>query len=512
MGSRHSTREPGGVKMRPAARVSLTYAAVATVWIVASDWLFGVLTLTAPAYQSLKGFGFVVVTAVALFTTLAARERHVRIAQSSAMSSQATLAERERQLERTVTRLQALIDNAPVAISAVDQEGVVDIWNPEAERLFGWSASEAIGAFNPLVGDDQREEFNERFASIKEGTIVLPERTVRTTKAGTQVEVLFSTAAFRSSEGVVEGGIALFVDLSSQIRVERELNEYRERLEELVDERTSELHLANTRLERATQVKSEFLANMSHELRTPLNSIIGFSGAMLQGLAGPLEPEQEKQITMVYRAGKHLLDLINDILDLSKIEAGRLEVRPVSFDLHEVVEATVESLRIAAGEKGIELNVEFGGDVLTVHTDRTKLNQILLNVIGNAVKFTEVGTVRVFAEIEGPALCVDVEDTGSGIRAEDRPRIFDEFTQSRRVADEKPKGTGLGLAISRRLARMLGGDIWVRSEVAVGSQFTICIPAAYKEDARVSGRSVAKRLTGGYIQQQRDSNRAEEAD
>lgn len=512
MGSCHSAHELDGVKMRPATRASLTYAIVATVWIVLSDWLFGVLGLIAPAYQSFKGLAFVVVTALALFATLAARERRVRRAQASAVSAQAALAERERQLERTVMRLQALIASAPVAISAVDQHGVVDTWNPEAERLFGWSATEAIGAFNPLVGDDQRQEFSERFASVKEGTVVRPERTVRTTKAGTQVDVLFSTAAFRTPEGAVEGGVALFVDLSSLVEAERELNEYRERLEELVDERTSELHLANTRLERATQVKSEFLANMSHELRTPLNSIIGFSGAMLQGLAGPLEPEQEKQITMVYRAGKHLLDLINDILDLSKIEAGRLEVRAVSFDLREVVEATIDSLRIEAVEKGIELSVRFGDDAMLVHTDRTKLSQILLNVIGNAVKFTDVGTVQVFAEIEGPALCVDVKDSGPGIKPEDRPQIFDEFTQSRRVADEKPKGTGLGLAISRRLARMLGGDIWVRSEVAVGSQFTVCIPAEYKEDARVSGRSVAKRLTGGYMQQQQESNRPKEAD
>ncbi len=498
--------------MKSAARVAVLYSVIAMVWILSSDTLFGVLGLTAPLYQSLKGFGFVLVTALALFSGLAVRERRLHLAQAERTEAMVSLSARERELGQSAARLQALIDSAPIAIVGVDQNGTVDTWNPEAERLFGWVAQEVVGAFNPLVPVDQREEFAQMYASLHSGRVVHPERTKRLRKDGAKIEVLFTTAAFRSPEGQFEGGVALYVDISSQLEAERELEEHHSRLEELVEERTDELHLANERLERATQIKSEFLANMSHELRTPLNSIIGFSGALLQGLGGPLAKEQEKQLTMVYRAGKHLLELINDILDLSKIEAGKLDVVPVTFDLCEMVQTAVESFRIAADEKGIKLDATIGAESMSVYTDRTKLNQILLNIVGNAVNFTDAGVVHVFAEIDGPAVCIDVSDSGVGIGREDQPQIFDQFIQANRTADERLKGTGLGLAISRRLARMLGGDILVRSEVGVGSLFSICILAAYKEGVRVSGHSVAKRLSGGYIRRERENKRAKEAD
>ncbi|MDP2401888.1 MAG: HAMP domain-containing sensor histidine kinase, partial [Actinomycetota bacterium] len=218
------------------------------------------------------------------------------------------------------------------------------------------------------------------------------------------------------------------------------------------------------------------LANMSHELRTPLNSIIGFSGVMLQGLSGELSEEQERQITMVYKAGRHLLALINDILDLSRIEAGRAVIDPAEFDLVDLLSSAIDTMRLDAEKKGLSLEVIIEECDTIVFTDRTKVQQIVLNLLSNAVKFTDVGGVTVTLSCDGLVARVAVCDTGPGVEPHERSRIFDEFIQSRQRVDGKPAGTGLGLAISRRLARMLAGDVWVESRPGEGAIFTFEFP------------------------------------
>ncbi len=264
--------------------------------------------------------------------------------------------------------------------------------------------------------------------------------------------------------------------------IEKALERSRAGLEREVMLRTEELRDANLALSHAMHAKDEFMASMSHELRTPLNSIIGFSGLMLQGLAGDLNEEQAKQLTMVSRSAHHLLDLINQILDLSRLDAGKAEIESTEFSPLELMENVVASVQPQATDKGIGLEFSAEGLPDGVCLDKVRLEQILLNLLGNAVKFTEEGTVTVRAVHDGSTLTVSVADTGSGIEREDVDYIFEDFYQVRASGSERCPGTGLGLPIARRLARLMGGDITVETAVGKGSQFTVAIPAPCPKD------------------------------
>lgn len=262
-------------------------------------------------------------------------------------------------------------------------------------------------------------------------------------------------------------------------RAEAELSLYRKKLETLVAERTAELVSANAGLQEATAAKSDFLASMSHELRTPLNSIIGFSDMLQRGMVGDLSEEQTKQIGMIHRSGRQLLVLINDVLDVAKIEAGKAEVHVERLNALELVREAVELIRPMADDKGLEVRVDAGGsnDDWELCSDRDKVRQILLNLIGNAVKFTHDGTIDIVLNRGSDAtLVIAVLDTGYGIAKEDLSRVFEAFTQIDTPDVIKPHGTGLGLSISREFAHLLGGEITVTSEVGVGSTFTLALP------------------------------------
>jgi signal transduction histidine kinase len=224
------------------------------------------------------------------------------------------------------------------------------------------------------------------------------------------------------------------------------------------------------------RLKSAFLASMSHELRTPLNSIIGFTGIMLQGLVGSLNPEQEKQLNMVYGSARHLLALINDVLDISKIEAGQLEVTSEPFDMRETIKKVVQTVAPLAGKKGLALVTEIAPDVGQITSDRRRVEQILINLVNNGVKFTEDGEVRILCEVSDGWLVIRVVDTGIGIKPEDMGELFKAFRQIDTGVARQHEGTGLGLSICKRLVEMLGGDIWAESEWGVGSTFTFTLP------------------------------------
>jgi signal transduction histidine kinase len=211
-------------------------------------------------------------------------------------------------------------------------------------------------------------------------------------------------------------------------------------------------------------------------LRTPLNSIIGFTGIMLQGLVGSLNPEQEKQLNMVYGSARHLLALINDVLDISKIEAGQLEVTSEPFDMRETIKKVVQTVAPLAGKKGLALVTEIAPDVGQITSDRRRVEQILINLVNNGVKFTEDGEVRILCEVSDGWLVIRVVDTGIGIKPEDMGELFKAFRQIDTGVARQHEGTGLGLSICKRLVEMLGGDIWAESEWGVGSTFTFTLP------------------------------------
>ncbi len=270
---------------------------------------------------------------------------------------------------------------------------------------------------------------------------------------------------------------------------EMALRELNVTLEQKVRARTEELRDALERAESADRMKSAFLATMSHELRTPLNSIIGFTGLILQELAGPLNEEQAKQLRMVRGSAQHLLALINDVLDISKIESGQLQVRNEKFDLRACIDRAIASVAPQAEAKGLSLTAAVHDDVDSMVGDPRRVEQILLNLLSNAIKFTDRGRVTLNVEsratiasdsAEGlvPGVVMAVTDTGIGIRQSDLEGLFQPFRQLETGLNRQHEGTGLGLTICRRLAHLLGGDIRVRSEWSKGSTFEVALPVA----------------------------------
>ena len=229
-------------------------------------------------------------------------------------------------------------------------------------------------------------------------------------------------------------------------------------------------------LAEASQHKSQFLANMSHELRTPLNAILGYSELMADGAYG--EPS-EKMLGILKRLeanGKHLLGLINDVLDLSKIEAGQLVLDLSDYTVQDIAQTVRSTLEPLAADKKLAFKLELGPELPAGHGDGRRLTQVLINLVGNAIKFTDAGEVAIKAEANNGSFHVSVRDTGPGISAADQAKLFQEFQQADNAITKKKGGTGLGLAISKRIIEMHGGRIWVESQVGHGSTFAFALP------------------------------------
>nr|WP_202413787.1 response regulator [Duganella sp. CY15W] len=243
-----------------------------------------------------------------------------------------------------------------------------------------------------------------------------------------------------------------------------------------------EIALKNLELAEASRMKSAFIANMSHELRTPLNAIIGFTGALLMKLPGPLTPEQDKQLNTIRTSARHLLSLINDILDVAKIEAGKVTLELETVQCQEVVKDVVDTLRPLAVQKNLKLEMELADPAIVLETDRRALTQILLNLGNNAIKFTEAGTVRVtLTEQPGEGgkhfIEFSVADSGAGIREEDQTKLFQAFSQLDSTSTRHAEGAGLGLYLCQNLANLIGGSLFFKSDFGHGSTFTLALPA-----------------------------------
>jgi signal transduction histidine kinase len=254
-------------------------------------------------------------------------------------------------------------------------------------------------------------------------------------------------------------------------------------------ELSRELATANEKLKEADRLKSEFVATISHELRTPLNSIIGFTKLILNEIDGPLNELQRTDLTAIYTSSQHLLSLVNDVLDFSKIAAGKMELHREMLDFSEIAVGVMSTTLALLGDKNIELIEEMEEDLPTVYVDRVRIRQVILNLMSNAVKFTEEGSITLRAKriteevnLDGqrrtmPFILCSVTDTGVGIAGKDIPIVFEEFRQLDSSTSRQAEGTGLGLPISRRLVEMHGGRLWVESELEVGTTFSFTLPA-----------------------------------
>ena len=241
-----------------------------------------------------------------------------------------------------------------------------------------------------------------------------------------------------------------------------------------------EIALKNLELAEASRMKSAFIANMSHELRTPLNAIIGFTGALLMKLPGPLNDEQDKQLNTIRTSARHLLSLINDILDVAKIEAGKVTLELETVQCQHLVNDVVDTLRPLALQKGLGLEVDLAADAIVLQTDRRALTQILLNLANNAIKFTESGQVRVtLSKRPGDGhdtVEFSVADSGAGIREEDQAKLFQAFSQLDSTSTRHAEGAGLGLYLCQNLANLIGGSLFFKSDFGQGSTFTLALP------------------------------------
>ncbi|NOX76686.1 MAG: PAS domain S-box protein [Gammaproteobacteria bacterium] len=388
----------------------------------------------------------------------------------------------DRAREQSEERLARFFQATNEGVFFHEDGNILDI-NPGLTAIIGYRPDEVIG--RNVLEFIVPESHPEVLKNIRAGTKFAYE-TQAITKSGAIIpmEIRARTVQF-------EGHCLRVVsvqDVTERKRAAQALQQAYDRLEEKVAERTQALAEANNHLlkgieerkkaeqaaKNANRAKSTFLANMSHELRTPLNSIIGFTGILKEGLAGDINEEQARQLGMVYGSARHLLELINDILDLSKVEAGKVDAAMDDFELMPLLEEIQALMQPQADAKGLDLQLA-GYIPGILFSDRGKLRQVLLNLLSNAVKFTEQGSVTLVFRQQGRDVIFEVEDTGIGIREENMDKIFQAFEQVDNGTEREYEGTGLGLAISQRFIKLLGGDISARSHPGEGSTFHIVL-------------------------------------
>ncbi|MEN8241476.1 MAG: GAF domain-containing protein [Chloroflexota bacterium] len=365
------------------------------------------------------------------------------------------------EVDRQKLYLEALISSSPVAIVELSLDGIVTGWSPSAADLFGYSEEDAVGnqiydlvRNNPGIQENSKGTLIENLATTGSGQHI---REQRSHQDGHLIDVDIHAVPV-NLDGEQIGYIATYLDIS-------ELEDSRREAEE------------------ANQTKSSFLANMSHELRTPLNAIIGFTRIVRRKGAEILPEKQLDNLEKVLASAKHLMGLINTILDISKIEAGKMVVQPAKFDLTSLVDMVITTTQTLIQKENVQLIKEIPDDLQLIYSDQEKVKQILINLMSNAAKFTRKGKITVSIEQKENQFNIHVKDTGTGIAPDALEKIFEEFQQADLSTTREFGGTGLGLSISRNLAHLLQGDLAVQSELGKGSTFTLSLPNSFEEVA-----------------------------
>jgi PAS domain S-box-containing protein len=416
------------------------------------------------------------------------------------------LMEAQVQMRTERNRLDLLVDSVGDPIIVTDPAGDILMTNAPAERFFtSPTSSDKDGHRRVQANVAQFSSFISGLM-LQSGTTGTQQRwrerlTITDPVTGRPVPMEAVAGSMMAGPSELNGVVTVLHDQTETIERERlylELQQASAGLERKVREATAELAHQNEllrrqalALEQSSAAKSQFLANVSHEFRTPLNAILGYSLMLMGGFYGPLSEEQTRTVQRIDANSKHLATLINDVLDIERIEAGRMPLQISQFPVHDLVREVMEELQgvIAQSSAAVHVTVP---DIPRLKSDRQKLKQIVVNLLSNALKYTKEGTVHIIAAHDSAAgrVALSVRDSGVGIAPEDHLRIFEPFQQAKRVITRPQGGTGLGLAISRRLAQMLGGDIAVQSALGEGSTFTVTIPvrvrmrtAPFRQDA-----------------------------
>ncbi len=383
------------------------------------------------------------------------------------------------------TRFQTLLETAPDAIVEVDSNGKLVMLNAAVDRLFGYKREELIGlSVEILIPEAMRHSHVKHRGDYMDHPGIRPMgigmELLARRKDGSEFPVEVSLSPVPSLHG--HHVTAIVRDVTERKRASEHLRALGAEFTRELEEKNRQLEQRNSEVERANRLKSEFLASMSHELRSPLHTIIGFADLLREQLDGPLNTKQKRFVQNIHRDSQHLLEIINDLLDISKIEAGRLELRLEHFDADHIAEEVLSSIRTQARAKSIRLETHFAPDN-PVESDKLRFKQILYNLLSNAVKFTpEHGTITVATESIGSRLQISVADTGIGIASSDHDAIFDKFYQVGSTTKGVREGTGLGLAITKTLVEKMGGKIWVASVLGQGSTFTFSVRLAQSLD------------------------------
>ncbi len=374
-----------------------------------------------------------------------------------------------KQAEVADTRLAAIVQASDDAIISKSPDGTILTWNPGAERMYGYSEAEAVGqSISILIPQDLPSEFRDIMRRLRRGERIERYETRRQGKNGQSLHVSMSIAPLKDPAGRVMGAAAIARDITE-----------RKQMETALRRRGEELAAANAELAGAARLKDEFLASMSHELRTPLSGILAMSEGLQEQVYGPLNPKQLTAVRDVEECGRHLLVLINDILDVAKIEAGKLELELAPIAVEQVCQASLRLVKESALKKKINVSFDLDKLVQVLTADERRLKQVLVNLLSNAVKFTAEGG-RVGLDVVGEGdkrqVWFTVWDTGIGMRPDELQRLFQPFVQLDSRLSRQYEGTGLGLALAKRLTELHGGRVLVESQAGTGSRFTVVLP------------------------------------
>lgn len=379
-------------------------------------------------------------------------------------------------------RFRDLLEAAPNAIFEMEHDGTIVLLNAAAERMFGYTRDELLGQIiEVLVPESLRTRHREHRGDYAQHPTTRPMgiglELFAKRKDGSQFPVEISLSPTRSARV-----IAVVRDITDRKQAEAQINRMHREYTAELEGKNRQLEMRNREVERANRLKSEFLASMSHELRTPLHTIIGFSDLLAEELKGTLNADQKRFVAHIQQDSRHLLELINDILDISKIESGRLELHPEVFRAADAIRETIDGLQPLAKQKQLEIREALDGE-LHISADRVRFKEIFYNLISNAIKFTaEQGHIAIESGEHSEGASFAVVDTGIGIEPSEQTAIFNKFYQLGATTRGVREGTGLGLAITKSLVEMHGGKIWVESSPGQGSRFEFTIPRSDLRD------------------------------
>jgi len=399
----------------------------------------------------------------------------------------------EREIVERERALSQIIDGNTIPTFVINKDHIVTHWNRACENFFGYKAGEIVGTnkqwlpFRPekrpimadVIVDEMEEKEIDKYyghswrkSALIEGAYEAEEFFPHIGEKGKWL--FFTASPIKNAGGKTVGSIETFWDTTER----REAKEALQTAHDDLEQKTTELEQANIDLKKLDELRSTFLANMSHELRTPLNSIIGYTDLLSDRIDGDITEEQEKSLTKVHKNAKNLLTLINEILDMSRIESGRVELDLSAVDVQDIIQTTISSLEPMVNKKTLIIDTDFDENLPLAHADPDRVRQVVTNLLHNAIKFTSKGRIILSVRRSQTPKFVEVciSDTGMGIREKDFDKLFDMFTPLDISATRPYGGVGLGLSICKGLVEMQGGNIWVESKYGEGSKFYFTLP------------------------------------